>query len=161
MRFGLQIPGMLVSVGQDWQIERLLQERVPFKSKLRNEARRWCQKGKSRWTVFFFLMLMAIFAIFQKTMAISAISANSVAIFGVFPKLKGQKSTFVRVFLTVFNPDHYYPKCRKHRPYLPVHMTMGHLTPFLMTLPVTPDPNQSLKMPLTYIPSPRSDGKRL
>ena len=75
---------MLVSVGQDWQIERLLQERVPFKSKLRNEARRWCQKGKSR-TVFFFLKLMAIFAIFKKTMAISAISANSVAIFGVFP----------------------------------------------------------------------------
>ena len=79
---------MLVSVGQDWQIERLLQERVPFKSKLRNEARRWCQKGKSRWTVFFFLRLMAIFAIFKKTVAISAISANSVAIFGVFPLLK-------------------------------------------------------------------------
>ena len=31
--------------------------------------------------------LMAIFAIFKKTMAISAISANSVAIFGVFPSI--------------------------------------------------------------------------
>jgi len=38
--------------------------------------------------MFFFLRLIAIFAIFKKAMAISAISTNSVAIFGVFPKKK-------------------------------------------------------------------------